>query len=93
MGGFIAQQPNGLYCRFSTVVDTVTHYNMTREEYLNNATGNVNSREDGELILKYYIKPFTEVIERFHPSNDTQEEFDELVRVMSGPEEHGAGCR
>ena len=29
MGAFIAKQPNGLYCRFSTVVDCVTHYDMT----------------------------------------------------------------
>ncbi len=34
MGAFIARQPNGLLCRFSTVVDTVTHYNMTEEEYI-----------------------------------------------------------
>lgn len=86
MGGFIAQQPNGLYCRFSTIVDTVTHYNMTREQYLNNYTGTVTSREDAERNLKYYIKPFSEVIERFHPSNDTQEEFDELVKIMSEPD-------
>ena len=29
MGAFISKQPNGLYCRFSTIVDTITHYNMT----------------------------------------------------------------
>ena len=34
MGSFIAQQPNGLYCRFSTIVDTVTHYNMTKDDYI-----------------------------------------------------------
>ena len=34
MGSFICRQPNGLLCRFSTVVDTVTHYNMTDEEYI-----------------------------------------------------------
>lgn len=26
MAGFIVKQPNGLYCRFSTVVDCPTHY-------------------------------------------------------------------
>ena len=30
---FIARQKNGLLCRFSTVIDTVSDYNMTDEEY------------------------------------------------------------
>ena len=34
MGAFIARQPNGLYCRYSEVVDNITHYNMTEEEYI-----------------------------------------------------------
>lgn len=34
MGAFIARQPNGLLCRFSSVVDCVTDYNMTEEEYI-----------------------------------------------------------
>ena len=34
MAGFIAKQPNGLYCRFSSIVDTVTHWNMTKEDYV-----------------------------------------------------------
>ena len=34
MGAFIAKQPNGLYCRFSTVVDCPTDWNMTEEDYL-----------------------------------------------------------
>ena len=34
MGSFICKQPNGKYCRFSTVVDTLTHINMTEDEYI-----------------------------------------------------------
>ena len=34
MGAFIARQPNGLLCRWSSVVDNITHYNMTEEEYI-----------------------------------------------------------
>lgn len=83
MGAFIAKQPNGLYCRFSTVVDCPTHYNMTREDYLNNATGTVRSKEEGEDILENYILPFSEVIERFVPNNMTQKKFDKIVKLMS----------
>lgn len=35
MAGFVSKQPNGLYCRFSTVVDCPTVWNMTREDYIN----------------------------------------------------------
>ena len=34
MGAYIARQPNGLLCRFSSVVDAVTHYNYSEEEYI-----------------------------------------------------------
>lgn len=32
MGSCIVKQPNGLYCRYSSVVDAPTHYNLTKEE-------------------------------------------------------------
>jgi len=32
MGQQIIKQPNGKYCLFSSIVDTVTYYNMTKEE-------------------------------------------------------------
>ena len=34
MAGFISKQPNGLYCRFSTVVDCPIDWNMTAEDYI-----------------------------------------------------------
>ena len=85
MAGFIAKQPNGLYCRFSTVVDCPTHYNMTEEEYLNNVTGTVKNREEGKAVIKNYLKPFDEVKERFVDNNMSKEEFDKLLKEMSEP--------
>ncbi|MED3792385.1 hypothetical protein P4571_08010 [Niallia alba] len=83
MAAFISQQPNGLYCRFSTVVDCPTHWNMTREDYLNNVTGTVRNKEEGKLILRDHLQPFTEVIYRFIPNNMSQKEFDSLLKLMS----------
>lgn len=83
MGAFISKQPNGLYCRFSTVVDCPTHWNMTEEDYLNNVTGTVSDKEVGKEILEDWLRPFSEVIERFVPNNMTQKEFDELIKLMS----------
>lgn len=83
MAAFIAKQPNGLYCRFSNVVDCLTHWNMTKKDYLNNITGTVHTREDGEDILENFLMPFSEVIERFVPNNMTQKEFEEILEMMN----------
>lgn len=83
MGALIAKQPNGLLCRFSSVVDCPTHWNMTKEDYLSNVTGTVPTREYGEDVLENFLKPFSEVLERFVPNNMTQKEFDLLVKKMS----------
>ena len=58
MGSFIAQQPNGLYCRFSTIVDTVTHYNMTKDDYIEvceDRLGKKRGKEEANDILKNTI--------------------------------------
>lgn len=80
MAGFIAIQPNGLICRFSTVVDTVTHYNMTEEEYIEMCAE--RAREEARDVLKNYVQPFDMVKEYFHPNNMTQEEFDRILGEM-----------
>ena len=82
MAGFIAKQPNGLYCRFSSVVDCLTHYNMTKEDYLNNITGTVANESEGLEILNSYLKPFSDVIESFVPNNMTQEKFDKIIKEL-----------
>lgn len=89
MGAFIAQQPNGLYCRFSSVVDCPTHYNMTREDYLNNVTGTTRGRADAKDTLDNYLHPFSMVSDSFYPNNMTQEEFDKLIKVMNQPSTDG----
>ncbi|KOP84115.1 hypothetical protein ACFFHH_20335 [Cytobacillus solani] len=85
MTGFIAKQPNGLYCHFSSIVDCPTHYNMSREDYLSNVTRNVRNRDEGEIILRDHLYPITEVIDRFIPRNMTQTEFDKWVVDVSSP--------
>ncbi|MDH8700839.1 hypothetical protein M2138_000173 [Dysgonomonadaceae bacterium PH5-43] len=83
MGSFISRQPNGLLCRFSTVVDTITDYNMTEDEYIEMCAE--KARRDAREVLKKHIKPFDWVKEHFSPMNETQEEFDKLVEEMSKP--------
>jgi len=81
MGAFIARQPNGLLCRFSTIVDTVTHYNMTDEEYVELCAD--YARVEAKEYLKCKLPSFDEVIYSFSPRNMTETEFNEIVKEMS----------
>lgn len=83
MGAFICKQPNGLYCRFSTVVDTVTDYNMTEDDYIELCVE--RAKEEAKDVLKNYIRPFNWVKEYFFPNNMTQEEFDKILKEMEKP--------
>ena len=80
MGAFIARQPNGLLCRFSSVVDTLTHYNMTEEEYIEYCAE--KAREDAKWLLEHNVKPFDLVINEFRPINASVEEFNAYLREM-----------
>ncbi|WP_373151400.1 MULTISPECIES: hypothetical protein [Bacteroidaceae] len=88
MGAFIARQPNGLLCRFSTVVDTVTHYNMTFEDYVVDVQMGKygRSRKYAEMeakdTIEHYIRPFQEVIDRFVPTNQTKKQFQTILKDM-----------
>ena len=58
MPSFIAQQPNGFFCRFSTIVDTVTNINMTREDYINlckKEFGEVKGEQEALDVMTQYI--------------------------------------
>ncbi len=84
MGAYIARQPNGLFCRFSTVVDTVTHWNMTEDDYINFSKERygIYSEESARDTLKNHLKPFEKIKDDFIPANDSVEEFEEMLRSM-----------
>lgn len=84
MGAFISKQPNGKYCRFSTFVDTLTHINMTEEDYIEMCAE--RAREEARDVLKNYIKPFSMVKEYFRPNNNTVEEFNDMLKEMGETE-------
>lgn len=67
MGAFIARQPNGLFCRFSSIVDCPTHYNMTGEEYIEVCAE--KAREEARDVLENHLKPFELVKEYFRDNN------------------------
>lgn len=82
MGVFICKQPNGLYCRFSTVVDCPTHWNMTEEDFINHMKE--EAEEEARYILENRLRPFDMVAENFRPYNMTQEEFNKFLNETKG---------
>ena len=84
MGAYIAKQPNGLYCRFSSVVDSVTHWNMTEEDYINFHKDRYGtfSEETASDTLENHLKPFDRIKDDFIPRNDSVEEFQEMLKSM-----------
>lgn len=83
MGAFIARQPNGLLCRFSSVVDCITDYNMTEEEYIEMCAK--KARKEARDVLDHYMQPFELVDKRFYPNNMTVEEHKRIMKEMEKP--------
>ena len=81
MGAFIAKQPNGLYCRFSTVVDCPTDWNMTEDDYIELCKE--KAEEEARRILSNHLRPFEMVKEYFYPNNMTNEEFEQFLKDVS----------
>lgn len=87
MGAFIVKQPNGLYCRFSTIVDCPTDWNMTEDDYIELCVERAieEARYQAKLTLERRVRPFEELREHFLPMNMTEEEFEECLKNMSTP--------
>lgn len=83
MAGFIVQQPNGLFCRFSTITDCPTHYNMTAEDYIK--VCRERAEDEARDVLENYIKPFSWLEDYFYPNNMSEEEFKKILKEMERP--------
>lgn len=82
MGSFIARQPNGLLCRHSSVVDCITHYNLTEEDYIELCAERARMEAKENLRQKSFVKPYEWVLENFLPNNMSNEEFLRLRKEM-----------
>lgn len=81
MGAFIAKQPNGLYCRFSTVVGTITDYNMTEEDYIKLCQSRYGEKEAKD-VLENYLHSFSDVLKSFVPDNESVKDFKIHLKEM-----------
>ena len=84
MGAFIVKQPNGNYCRFSTVVDCPTHWNMTEDYYIDMCKEKAirDAEEEAKDVLANHVHPFEWVIENFIPINMNKKEFEAFLKEV-----------
>lgn len=81
MGAFISRQPNGLLCRFSSVVDCITHYNLTEEEYIEMCAE--RAREEARETIEQYLEPFERVLNETRIGNIKKEDWERIKKEMS----------
>ena len=72
--GFISKQPKGRYCRFSTTLGCITHYNMTEE--------------DCEVVEQKCrdvpgLQPFDRITESFNDIHMSYDDFGMILEEMS----------
>lgn len=93
MGRQIIKQPNGKYCVFSTVVDSVVYYNMTQEELVKefaNDYGSYVQEKIIEIIEKLEVggKPYYQFTMDYEEMMETikdihgDKEFNEVKKVI-----------
>ena len=90
MGVLYCKQPNDLYCRFSTVVDSVTHYNMDKNELkelliYKLGAGDYDVIHFDEFLTRdvgFHVYPFDEVLERYTTACQQMDEVRETVKEM-----------
>lgn len=79
---YIAKQPNGLLCRFSSVVDCISHYNLTEEEYIELCAERAREEARDNLQRKNFIRPFDRVLEETRFDNMTRDEWKKILKEV-----------
>lgn len=83
MSAFIVRQPNGKLCRFSSVCDCPSDWNMTDKEYIEMRIK--KAQKEAEEDLKELRTPFSMVKDNFLPNNMSKNQFNRVLKSMSDP--------
>ena len=78
--GFIAQQPNGLYCVFDDIDDQPKEWNLTRKEYIKSC---IRKAENNAINTLKNVHDFREVYESFvEDENMTEDDFNKFLKEV-----------
>lgn len=86
MSAFWAKQPNGKYCRFSTVIDCITDYDCTKKDMLKIIIQKTKEKFERDFEQGCYSYPFDNVIERFMTCNMPIDKMDKICRQIEASE-------
>lgn len=94
MGAIFYKQPNGRYCRYSTVVDCVTDYNMNKYDIIKLFVEDAIDRAEEFINNEKNFHKFEELTEKYEnlaPDEEplgemTVNEFKNLKKQMEEPE-------
>ena len=81
MAGIIAKQPNGLYCRISTIIVAPTHSNMTKQDYIDLCVE--KAKEEAESVLENYCYDFDKALTYINYGDNTKmtnEEYEQFIK-------------
>lgn len=84
MAGIIAKQPNGLYCRISTIIDAPTHFNMTEQDYIDLCVE--RAKKEAESVLENYCYDFDKALTYINYGDDTNmtnEEYEQFIKYCN----------
>ena len=84
MSGIIVKQPNGLYCRISTIIDTPTHSNMTKQDYINLCVE--RAKREAESVLENYCYDFDRALSYINygkNTNMTNKEYEQFIEYCN----------
>ena len=87
MSSCICKQPNGLYCRYSSVVETMTDINMTFEDYIELVRKRdkctiEQATETVKDIFENFLEDYEEVENRISTLNETGMSRKALIEKM-----------
>lgn len=85
MGLQIIKQPNNKYCIFSSIVDTITHYNMSEQDIINDWVEDAN--KEIELKVKEIISKLNADEKPYFQFTKTFEEMLKCIEQVHGAEE------
>lgn len=83
MSGIIAKQPNGLYCRISTIIDTPTHFNMTKQDYIDLCVEEAKREAESLLEICYDFDRALSYINYGDNTNMTNEEYKQFIEYCN----------
>ena len=81
----IIRQPNGLYCLFSSIVDNITHYDLSEEDIVDILT--LEQRELIKQQVSFHIKSLEEGGQPKRQFTLTLDQALEQVKAVHGEEQ------